>query len=103
MRKNYLHGCYISLILEYCFLLCSSVATVYDCSCEEPVFQWNWCTVEASTKTGEYLDACNLLFEQGLLSHHQVNNKNSSVLERWCAIHEDTGNLLAEYNVPEKF
>ena len=66
-------------------------------------FQWNWCTVEASTKTGEYLDAWNLLFEQGLLSHRQVNNKNSSVLEQWCAIHEDTGNLLAEYNVPEKF
>ena len=85
MRKNYLHGCYIPLILKYCFLLCSSVATVYDCSCEEPVFQWNWCTVEASTKTGEYLDACNLLFEQGLLSHRQVNNKDSSVLEQWCA------------------
>ena len=44
---------------------------------EEPVFQWNWCTVEASTKTGEYLDAClNLLFEQGLLSHRQVNSKD---------------------------
>jgi len=37
--------------------------------------------VEASTKTGEYLDACNLLFEQGLLSHRRVNNKDSSVLE----------------------
>ena len=60
-------------------------------------------TVEASRKTGEYLDACNLLFEQGLLSHCQVNNKDSSVLEQWCATHEDTGNLLAEYNVPEKF
>ena len=60
------------------------------------VFQWNWCTVEASTKTGEYLDACNLLFEQGLHSHRQVNNKDSSVLEQWCANHEDTGNLLAE-------
>ena len=46
------------------------------------------CTVEASTKTGKYLDACNLLFEQGLLSHPQVNNKDSSVLAK----HEDTGN-----------
>ena len=65
--------------------------------------------VAASTKTGEYLDACNLLFEQGLLSHHRVNNKDSSVLEnikkgmsffeQWCANHENTGNLLPEYNV----
>jgi len=65
--------------------------------------------VEASTKTGEYLDACNLLFEKRLLSHRRVNNKDGSVLEnikkgmsffeQWCANHENTGNLLPEYNV----
>jgi len=65
--------------------------------------------VEASTKTGEYLDACNLSFEQGLLSHRRVNNMDSSVFgnikkgmsffEEWCANHENTGNLLPEYNV----
>ena len=69
----------------------------------------NGTDVEASTKTGEYLDACNLLFEQGLLSYRRVNNKDSSVLknikqgmsffEQWCADHMDTGNLLAAYNV----
>ena len=103
MRKIFAWVLDLTNSLVICFLLCSSVAMVYDCSCEEPVFQWNWCTVEASTKTGKYLDACNLLFEQGLLSHHQVNNKDSSVLEQWCSNHEDTGNLLAECNVPEKF
>lgn len=60
----------------------------------------NGTDVEASTKTGEYLDACNLLFEQGLLSYRRVNNKDSSVLknikqgmsffEQWCADHMDT-------------
>jgi len=65
--------------------------------------------VEASTKTGEYFDACNLLFEQGLCSHRRVNNKDSSVLEnikkgmsffeQWCANPKNTGNLLPEYNV----
>ena len=59
--------------------------------------------VEASTKTAEYLDACNLLFEQGLLSHRRINNKDSPVLanirkgmaffEQWCAEHEVTGNF----------
>lgn len=69
----------------------------------------NGTDIEASTKTGEYLDACNLLFEQGPLSHCRVNNKDRSVLEnikkgmsffeQWCADHEDTCNLLAAYNV----
>lgn len=59
--------------------------------------------VEASTKIAVYLKACNLLFEQGLLSHRRINNKDSPVLgnirkgmaffEQWCAEHEETGNL----------
>ena len=58
--------------------------------------------VEASANTAEYLEGCNLLFEQGMLSHHRINNKNSPVLvnirkgmafsEQWCASHEETGN-----------
>ena len=36
--------------------------------------------VEASTNTWEYLEACNLLFEQGMLSRHRRNNKNSPVV-----------------------
>lgn len=31
--------------------------------------------------TAEYLEACNLLFEQGILSHSIVDNENSQVLK----------------------
>ena len=58
--------------------------------------------VEASANTAEYLEALNLIFEQGMLTHHRINNKNSPVLanirkgmaffEQWCASHEETGN-----------
>lgn len=27
----------------------------------------------------DFLEACNLLFEQGMLSHRRINNKNSPV------------------------
>ena len=57
---------------------------------------------EASGKTAAYLDACNLLFEQGLLSRRRINNRDSPVLanikrgmsffEEWCAVHDATGN-----------
>ena len=57
---------------------------------------------EASMKTAAFLDACNLLFEQGLLSRRRVNSNDSPVLknirrglsffEEWCAGHEETGN-----------
>ena len=60
--------------------------------------------VEASTNTGEYLEACNLLFEQGMLGHRRINSKNSPVLtnvrkgmaffEQWCANHEETGKSI---------
>ena len=55
----------------------------------------------ASGKTAAFLDACNLLFEQGLLSRRRINNEKSPVLanirkgmdffEKWCASHEATG------------
>ena len=51
-----------------------------------------------STNTGEYLEACNLLFDQGMLSHRRIINTNSPVLtnirkgmtffEQCCADHE---------------
>ena len=57
---------------------------------------------EASGKTAAYLDACNLLFEQGLLSRQRINNRDSPILanikrgmsffEEWCAGHDATGN-----------
>ena len=62
---------------------------------------------EGSTNTGEYLEACNLLFEQGMLSHRRINNSNSPVLtkirkgmkffEQWCADHEETGNFIIKH------
>ena len=60
--------------------------------------------VETSTNTGEYLEACNVLFEQGMLSHRRINSKNTPVLtnirkgmaffEQWCVNHEETGNSI---------
>ena len=57
-----------------------------------------------SKNTGEFLEACNLLFEQGMLSHRRINNSNSPVLtntrkgmtffEEWCADHEETGKFI---------
>lgn len=54
----------------------------------------------------DFLEACNLLFEQGMLSRRRINNKNSPVLtnikkgmaffEQWCPDHEDTGNYLVK-------
>jgi len=36
---------------------------------------------EASGKTAAYLDACNLLFEQGLLSRRRINNSSGQYKE----------------------
>ena len=54
----------------------------------------------------DFLEACNLLFEQGMLSRRRINYKNSPVLtnikkgmaffEQWCRDHEDTGNYLVK-------
>ena len=55
----------------------------------------------ACGKIAEYLEACNLIFEQGLLSRRRINDEKSPVLanvrkgmeffENWCASHEGTG------------
>ncbi|XP_067019921.1 uncharacterized protein [Acropora muricata] len=55
---------------------------------------------EAGGQTAAYLDACNLLFEQELLSRWRINNRGSPVLanirrgmsffEEWAAAHDDT-------------
>ena len=57
---------------------------------------------EASGKTAAHLNACNLLFEQGLLSRQRMNNRDSPILanikrgmsffEECCAAHDATGN-----------
>ena len=62
---------------------------------------WRTCLPVELMQTQRLASTCNLLFEQGLLRHRRVNNKDSSVLAQWCANHKDTGNLLAEYNVWE--
>ena len=53
---------------------------------------------EAAAK---YLEACNLIFEKGLLDHRRVNNLQSPILanirngmkyfEEWCNSHSQTG------------
>ena len=55
---------------------------------------------EVSGKTAAYLNVCNLLFEQGLLSRRRINNRDSPVLanirrgmsflEEWYAAHYAT-------------
>ena len=49
----------------------------------------------------QFLEACHLIFEKGILSHQRINNANSPVLqnirqgmdffESWCNTHERTG------------
>ena len=50
----------------------------------------------AAAKVSEFLEACNLLFERGLLSSNssQVLNNISNGLkffEMWCYLHSQTG------------
>lgn len=33
------------------------------------------------SSTAEYLEACNFLFEQGILSHSSINSEDSAVLK----------------------
>ena len=54
---------------------------------------------EASLKTANYLDACNLLFEQGLLSRRRIKilaniRKGMAFFKDWCVSHEETGNYF---------
>ena len=51
-----------------------------------------------------YLEACNLIFENGLLSRRRINSLNSPVIqnikkgmdffEKWCLSHEETGIII---------
>ena len=72
------------------------IAAVKDLS-EEP-------NQESAQPVASYLQACNLLFENGLLSRHRINSLNSSAIqnikkgmdffEKWCRSHEETGMII---------
>ena len=56
---------------------------------------------ESAKPAANFLEACNLIFEKGLLNKRRINSMNSSViqnikkgmafLEKWCHSHEQTG------------
>lgn len=56
---------------------------------------------ENSKPVANFLEACNLIFEKGLLNKRRINSTNSSVIqnikkemaffEKWCHSHEQTG------------
>lgn len=56
---------------------------------------------ENSKPVANFLEACNLIFEKGLLNKRRINSMNSSVIqnikkgmaffEKWCHSHEQTG------------
>lgn len=65
---------------------------------------------ESALKTAEFLEACNLIFEKGMLSHRRINNANSPVLEnikkgieffqKWCHDHKETGiSQIGHFNI----
>ncbi|XP_074620735.1 uncharacterized protein LOC141879363 [Acropora palmata] len=70
------------------------IAAVKDLS-EEPTGNQDSAKVVAN-----YLEACNLIFENGLLSRRRINSLNSPVIhnikkgmdffEKWCLSHEET-------------
>ena len=56
---------------------------------------------ENAKPVANFLEACNLIFEKGLLNKRRINSMNSSVIqnikkemaffEKWCHSHEETG------------
>ena len=58
---------------------------------------------ESAKPAASFLEACNLLFEKGLLSNHRINSlrspaienikKGMAFFEKWCHSHEETGNF----------
>lgn len=56
---------------------------------------------DRSKPVASYLEACDLIFENGLLSRRRINSLNSPVIqnikkgmdyfEKWCRSHEETG------------
>ena len=58
---------------------------------------------ECAKPAASFLEACNLLFERGLLSNRRINSlrspaienikKGMTFFEKWCQSHEETGNF----------
>ena len=58
---------------------------------------------ENAKPVANFLEACNLIFEKGLLNKRRINSMNSSVIqnikkgmaffEKWCHSHEQTGEV----------
>ena len=58
---------------------------------------------ESAKPAASFLEACNLLFERGLLSNRRINSlcspaienikKGMAFFEKWCHSHEETGNF----------
>jgi len=56
---------------------------------------------ESAKSVADFLEACNLIFEKGLLSKRRINSMNSPAIqnikkgmaffEKWCHSHEQTG------------
>lgn len=69
------------------------VATIQDLA-KEP-------NQESAAPVASFLEACNLIFENGLLSRRRINSLESPVIqnikkgmdffEKWCHSHEETG------------
>ena len=59
---------------------------------------------DSAKLVANYLEARNLIFENGLLSRRRINSLNSSVVhnikkgmdffEKWCHSHEETGIII---------
>lgn len=67
---------------------------------------------ESAKPVADFLDACNLIFEKGLLSKRRINNMNSPAIqnvkkgmaffEKWCQSHEETG-ISSTHNIKAIF
>lgn len=74
------------------------IAAVKDLS-EEPLGNQ-----DSANLVANYPEACNLIFENGLLSQCRINSLNSPVIhniknkmdffEKWCHSHEETGIII---------
>ena len=71
------------------------IAAVKDLS-EEPTGNH-----DSAKLVANYLEACDLIFENGLLSRRRINSLNSPIIhnikkgmdffDKWCHSHEETG------------
>lgn len=61
-------------------------------------------TGQSAKPVANFLEACNLIFENGLLSSRRVRSMNSPIIqnikkgmeffEKWCFSHEQTGTSM---------